>query len=125
MNNDKKSVWDFVIEFGHIGKGTHTGCSIFARSLFDKLKDNDIPCAVVYFKWKDFNGLVGAHEVLVYKDEQDRAFWVDAMATQVKFLPSDILLNGIPSWTSPHTSNWDIQVIFQYKWWKNDAVTLP
>jgi len=110
-----KSIWEQLIEFGLPGKGSPTGCALYANALFDKLSPQGVSCAVIEFHWKgeaDYNrGTEDNHAIFVYLDETGRMFSTDATAARVTWLPSRLSLDQIPQWINRDSECSDVRVV--------------
>lgn len=113
-----RNPWNIAIQFDLPGKGSKVGCAIFARALFNQLVDNETPCCIIQFHWVgvgEYNkGTEDTHDIIVYEDEQNRLYSIDAMAVGVTRLPDNIEFKDIPQWLNKDTSCSNIGVIDKY-----------
>jgi hypothetical protein len=84
------------------GKGSPTGCEIFADALYDLLTSAGIRARVIGYHWRgtagDILGIEENHAIVLYNDEDGHDMAMDSVSENPRWLPKNLFDSEAAQW---------------------------
>lgn len=76
-NAEQDDGWNIALSLNLAGKNGWTTCEPFSRDLYDRISRAGGEAYIISFDWEDGNHLRGRHNMVVYRDANDRYWGMD------------------------------------------------